>query len=70
MQYEWDLEKLTLDDVLKITSGTDPRSAFEILARCARGGAASIPALRIREAFEDFMRHYAEAIDPKGTDAL
>lgn len=69
MKHEWDLEKLTLQDILVLSGGADTKSAFEIIARCAKGGAASIPALHIREAFEDFMRSYTEAINPKAKDA-
>lgn len=64
--FNWDMTKLTMKDVMTLSSAeVDGRAAFDIVDRCHVGGAEAIPALQIAEAFRDFMKSYAEAVNPK-----
>jgi len=68
--WEWKFDDLTLEDVALLSSGEiNSASLFEMIGRCVVGGQKAIPALKVAAAVEEFVKAYAEAVNPKGTGA-
>jgi menaquinone-dependent protoporphyrinogen IX oxidase len=69
--WTWNFDDLTLEDVALLASGdVSSLQLFDMMGRCVVGGKRAIPALKVSEAVQEFVKAYAEAVNPKGTAAL
>lgn len=68
--WQWKFDDLTLEDVALLSSGEiSSASLFEMIGRCVVGGQRAIPATKVAVAVEEFVKAYAEAVNPKGMGA-
>jgi len=64
--WTWSFDDLTLEDVALLASGEVSSSQlFDMMGRCVLGGKRAIPALKVTEAVQEFVKAYAEAVNPK-----
>ena len=66
--WTWSFDDLTLEDVALLASGEVSSSQlFDMMGRCVLGGKRAIPALKVTDAVQEFVKAYAEAVNPKVT---
>ena len=64
--YKWDFSKLSLADVITITSGqATPHQFLTIVGKCAADGADNIAGIKIAEITTDFMEAFTREVNPK-----
>ena len=64
--YKWDFTKLSLADVITITSGqATPHQFLVIVGKCAADGAENIAGTKIAEITTDFMQAFQSEVNPK-----
>lgn len=64
--YKWDFTKLSLADVIVITSGqATPHQFLTIVGKCAADGAENISGIKVSEVTTDFMEAFTREVNPK-----
>lgn len=64
--WQWDFEKLSMKDVLILsTSENDAKTLFAMIDKALIGGADIVPATKIKEATQEFLEKFGEAVNPK-----
>lgn len=65
--WEWDFDKLTVEDALLMGTGeATPKQMYEMINRASVTGLGSIPATELFNVVLDFKDQFSEACDPKG----
>ena len=65
--WEWDFDKLTVQDALLMGTGeASPKQMYEMINRASVTGLGSIPATELFNVVLDFKDQFSEACDPKG----